>query len=1096
MKPDSSVTADGGTDIVRSMVKKMEETSLSVPTVLPPGMDSSGELEWLRIQNKDLSEKLESLRIKRKEDHAKMMEFERNRIQLEALLEYKAKMTDAHTALQRKLQEKEKELKDTLEARQDYQADMSDIEEQLELVTLDKEMAEEKVEMLQAEIDAQKERIEELEMELEILKTEMEQAGGNAVEGNSIQMKQMEQQNEKLREALVKMRDITNQSLLDKQEMSRETENLKEELAELVKLCEKLKKDAENTEQMNVELKEQVDAAMGSEQMIEKLTEKNLDMEEKIRALEESIEDFDAMRAMDEEILETQKEAEKELRQELDLAYGKISELQMQIKACGVQAEDTERTILKFRKKVVDLNEEIQEHKDQILRLEEQAKRVDDNINGLQASNIFKEARTFAEIIESDTRAIELEFSHLLIKYLKAFLPDNFTKPGGDNDAIIINILYPRLSKKVSLLSRLINEKFPSVPGGMRREHVTKSHKAEQWAHAAKFTYLLKVIEGISEKFCSALQLCSVERLSRLAQMQIDMASQEKFIDQYIESLRANRIDENTSTESLEKLITYFQNIFSVYMAGEAFDVCGFLNNTIAQLLKGLNWLNINTERIKFFLIPSSDENEIAQFVASLFAAIAECEQLSVRCRNRIPNSANFSLTSEVEEELVSAIKNLEQSARIMDDVCSIASTQLSMLTDVEGLEVSRLKEMLQGAVEKVHGQTNGSKAQDCVNVKIFRNYLHALKNTLTHFVSVLDRETMEVEKLEKKSYPPLLERAHARKHDAVEADGLRWQIEKKDNEIVELKKTLRARADDISNYRLRLEMADKKMESSGKADESRVQNLQTRCEELQSELKKTRTEFDETMDALQRDLEATEKENADLREKTRNMTKKALLMAIDSTAPTPTNVAGNFSSNAAEITYLESELAEKQKALKWADIRIRQLKSCETLRILSETNSLEISSDICGPLTLSAVQSSEKEELDKLIREVEILNADCRAFQVPFIVDLNKPKKRREIEERQYYSQIKSINRRIGDVKFRIQRFWVKYHPKENIPTLIGDLPYISNIRRVKIFINNEGKGIHSEEYKIAFDKLFGSLKAEREIFEKNLRFHAVAIH
>lgn len=49
-----------------------------------------------------------NFRIKRKEDHAKMMEFERNRIQLEALLEYKAKMTDAHTALQRKLQEKEK----------------------------------------------------------------------------------------------------------------------------------------------------------------------------------------------------------------------------------------------------------------------------------------------------------------------------------------------------------------------------------------------------------------------------------------------------------------------------------------------------------------------------------------------------------------------------------------------------------------------------------------------------------------------------------------------------------------------------------------------------------------------------------------------------------------------------------------------------------------------------------------------------------------------------------------------------------------------------------------------------------------------------
>lgn len=51
--------------------------------------------------------------------------------------------------------------------------------------------------------------------------------------------------------------------------------------------------------------------------------------------------------------------------------------------------------------------------------------------------------------------------------------------------------------------------------------------------------------------------------------------------------------------------------------------------------------------------------------------------------------------------------------------------------------------------------------------------------------------------------FPPLLERAHARKQDAVEAEGLRWQLEKKENEISDLKKTLRSRADDISNYRV-----------------------------------------------------------------------------------------------------------------------------------------------------------------------------------------------------------------------------------------------------------------------------------------------------
>lgn len=42
-------------------------------------------------------------------------------------------------------------------------------------------------------------------------------------------------------------------------------------------------------------------------------------------------------------------------------------QLLLQVKACGAQAEDYEKTILMFRKKVGDLNEEIQEHQDQVI---------------------------------------------------------------------------------------------------------------------------------------------------------------------------------------------------------------------------------------------------------------------------------------------------------------------------------------------------------------------------------------------------------------------------------------------------------------------------------------------------------------------------------------------------------------------------------------------------------------------------------------------------------------------------------------------------------------------------------------------------------
>lgn len=103
--------------------------------------------------------------------------------------------------------------------------------------------------------------------------------------------------------------------------------------------------------------------------------------------------------------------------------------------------------------------------------------------------------------------------------------------------------------------------------------------------------------------------------------------------------------------------------------------------------------------------------------------------------------------------------------------------------------------------------------------------------------------------------YPPLIERAHTRKQSAAEAEGLRWQLEKKENEMIELKKVIKSRIDDVSNYKvsvivfeyvyidgyvkLRLEMADARLEQCSKVDSQRESHLQLRIDELNIELKK-----------------------------------------------------------------------------------------------------------------------------------------------------------------------------------------------------------------------------------------------------------------
>lgn len=76
-------------------------------------------------------------------------------------------------SLQRELQRARQETREAHAAREQYQEEMSDLAETVEMATLDKEMAEEKAETLQIELEQLKEKLEEQTLDLEILRTEM-----------------------------------------------------------------------------------------------------------------------------------------------------------------------------------------------------------------------------------------------------------------------------------------------------------------------------------------------------------------------------------------------------------------------------------------------------------------------------------------------------------------------------------------------------------------------------------------------------------------------------------------------------------------------------------------------------------------------------------------------------------------------------------------------------------------------------------------------------------------------------------------------------------------------------------------------------------
>lgn len=117
--------------------------------------------------------------------------------------------------------------KEALEAKERYMEEMADTADAIEMATLDKEMAEERAESLQQEVEALKERVDELTTDLEILKAEIEEKGegrgaarpagggdprqtcfcssaGSDGAASSYQLKQLEEQNARLKDALVR----------------------------------------------------------------------------------------------------------------------------------------------------------------------------------------------------------------------------------------------------------------------------------------------------------------------------------------------------------------------------------------------------------------------------------------------------------------------------------------------------------------------------------------------------------------------------------------------------------------------------------------------------------------------------------------------------------------------------------------------------------------------------------------------------------------------------------------------------------------------------------------------------------------------------
>uniref|UniRef100_A0A670ZS57 Dynactin subunit 1 n=1 Tax=Pseudonaja textilis TaxID=8673 RepID=A0A670ZS57_PSETE len=800
--------------------------ALASPVAPPAILSPTKEEESLRGQVRDLEEKLETLKMKRNEDKAKLKELEKYKIQLEQVQEWKSKMQEQQAELQKRLKEAKKEAKEALEAKERYMEEMADTADAIEMATLDKEMAEERAESLQQEVDSLKEKVEDLTMDLEILKHEIEEKGSEGA-ASSYHVKQLEEQNGRLKEALVRMRDLSASEKQEHVKLQKHMEKKNTELEALRQQKDKLQEELKQTEGTIDELKEQVDAALGAEEMVETLTERNLDLEEKVRELRETVGDLEAMNEMNDELQENARETELELREQLDMATARVRESEKRVEAAQETVADYQQTIKKYRELTAHLQDV---NRDLMSQQEASAERQQQPPPEMFDFKIkFAETKAHAKAIEMELRQMEVQQANRHVSLLTSFLPDSFLRHGGDHDCVLVLLLLPRLVGKAELISRQAQEKFELSENCAERAGL-RGAPGEQLSFAAGLVYSLLLLQATLHKYEQALSKCSVEVYRKVGLLYPEMCVHERSLDFLIELLHKDQLDETVNVEPLTKAIKYYQHLYSIHLADQAEDCTVQLADHIKFTQSALDCMGVEVCRLRSFLQTGQEASDFAILLKDLETSCSDIRQFCKKIRRRMPGTEAPGIPAALGfGQQVSGPSSLPHPKPV--------GSKPPLPPSAENLTLRQAR-----TESKIPSQIYG--AQGISPYECLRQSCNILIATMNKMATAMQEGEYDADKPQTKPPPPVELRAAALRAEITDAEGLGLKLEDRETVIKELKKSLKIKGEELSEANVRLSLLEKKLDSASKDADERVEKIQSKLSDTQALLKKKENLF------------------------------------------------------------------------------------------------------------------------------------------------------------------------------------------------------------------------------------------------------------
>jgi dynactin 1 len=509
-------------------------------------------------QIEELEAKIRQLERKRQEDREL-------RKSLDKAEEDRNKYQGIIEKLQKKYQPQQQELADLKKQLSEAESKGQSVEELqiehdsvMEMALLDKEMAEETAESLKAELDALRAHQEELELEVELLREENAEFSKemSPEERTSAGWLQMEKENERLRDALLRLRDLTRDREGDLKEQVQDLEAQVKDFEAFSKQFEDAKEKLLTSEATADDLRQQLEAALGAEEMIEELTERNMSMQEKLDDLRNTIEDLENLRELNDELEINHVEAEKQLADEIDFKDSLLFDRERTAKQQQEALDDADHTINRFRELVTQLQSDLQDMQASKQISDTEAADLSTKSRAMLDLNLKLQssaAKTQVKTIDLELRRLDAQEASEHLGIVQLFLPDAFQ---AERDSVLALLRFKRITFKANLVQGFVRERISSFGTRGLDENVFAACDVMD-----KLTW----VSAMADRFVNAVYTCTVEEFASYEGALYELEPVERALNSYIDALRRDDLKEKEMADELQRSVAVMAHLMSLH---------------------------------------------------------------------------------------------------------------------------------------------------------------------------------------------------------------------------------------------------------------------------------------------------------------------------------------------------------------------------------------------------------------------------------------------------------------------------------------------------------------------------------------------------